>query len=520
MWLVSWCIMIRVHGHVTPGVSPGQSWGRSSWCGGLWIHTQAGIRGSFHCLQWARWGGTLSWHHFLLVTWPPYSCPCWINSLNTSWLSSQTSLLPTTGTHLIGQCMSVHLYASIFNPLFTMKAICRCSCCAPQHHPCRWDRLCSRHTEWIQVQTLYTHGRISVRLVESSLTSFLIKFPSFSLSLITFPSSPSWVKRDSYLPVGSQNLKATTKARRSCDNHVTITWAKPLPPTAQAKLRYDPVELDPEDMCRMASEQPRVRRKQSTSPIAFMSSLPPHFLLLLLLLFFSALAHLCPFPIFPFSLSLPPSPPPFPSPPSFPFTCPIVFLLIFTLPILFHLPLFLILLLHLLLLLLHLLLLLLAGPCQLLSIGCSGHLLSLHEVCPPIHLCSVHHHSNGARRSLEEGIRDAVWDPPHGTGLPWEHCVPQQTRSCELNFDLCTAALLIFVSSQALNKLTSDGHLLDTETYVGGHVEALESGVFRSDLPSRFKLVRSVDCVFRLYMYILRDSYHDSGTPNAFSAFQ
>ena len=43
-----------------------------------------------------------------------------------------------------------------------------------------------------------------------------------------------WVKRDSYLPVGSQNLKATTKA----------------------KLRYDPIELDPEDMCRMAAEDP------------------------------------------------------------------------------------------------------------------------------------------------------------------------------------------------------------------------------------------------------------------------
>ena len=37
-----------------------------------------------------------------------------------------------------------------------------------------------------------------------------------------------WVKRDSYLPVGSQGLKAAAKA----------------------KLRYDPVELDPEDMCR------------------------------------------------------------------------------------------------------------------------------------------------------------------------------------------------------------------------------------------------------------------------------
>ena len=44
------------------------------------------------------------------------------------------------------------------------------------------------------------------------------------------------MKRDSYLPVGSQNLKATTKA----------------------KLRYDPVELDPEDMCRMACEDPQV----------------------------------------------------------------------------------------------------------------------------------------------------------------------------------------------------------------------------------------------------------------------
>jgi DNA polymerase epsilon subunit 1 len=46
----------------------------------------------------------------------------------------------------------------------------------------------------------------------------------------------SWVKRDSYLPMGSQSLKATTRA----------------------KLRYDPLELDPEEMCRMAREQPQV----------------------------------------------------------------------------------------------------------------------------------------------------------------------------------------------------------------------------------------------------------------------
>ena len=31
-----------------------------------------------------------------------------------------------------------------------------------------------------------------------------------------------------------------------------------------------------------------------------------------------------------------------------------------------------------------------------------------------------------------------------------------------------------------LNKMTENGHVMDSETYVGGHVEAIESGVFRS----------------------------------------
>jgi DNA polymerase epsilon subunit 1 len=30
--------------------------------------------------------------------------------------------------------------------------------------------------------------------------------------------------------------------------------------------------------------------------------------------------------------------------------------------------------------------------------------------------------------------------------------------------------------------------MINSETYVGGHVEALEAGVFRSDLPIKFKL--------------------------------
>ncbi|KAL5717104.1 DNA-directed DNA polymerase [Ranunculus cassubicifolius] len=33
-----------------------------------------------------------------------------------------------------------------------------------------------------------------------------------------------------------------------------------------------------------------------------------------------------------------------------------------------------------------------------------------------------------------------------------------------------------------------NGHLLESETYIGGHVECLESGVFRSDLPTKFQL--------------------------------
>ena len=52
-------------------------------------------------------------------------------------------------------------------------------------------------------------------------------------------------------------------------------------------------------------------------------------------------------------------------------------------------------------------------------------------------------------------------------------------------------ARIVFPNKQEseFHKLTEDGHVLDQETYVGGHVEALESGVFRSDIPCRFMLV-------------------------------
>ena len=41
------------------------------------------------------------------------------------------------------------------------------------------------------------------------------------------------------------------------------------------------------------------------------------------------------------------------------------------------------------------------------------------------------------------------------------------------------------------NKMTEDGRVMESETYVGGHVEAIESGVFRADIPCRFRMVPS-----------------------------
>lgn len=32
------------------------------------------------------------------------------------------------------------------------------------------------------------------------------------------------------------------------------------------------------------------------------------------------------------------------------------------------------------------------------------------------------------------------------------------------------------------------GHLIESETYVGGHVEALKSGIYRSDLKYKFEV--------------------------------
>ncbi|CAE1311507.1 POLE [Acanthosepion pharaonis] len=154
-----------------------------------------------------------------------------------------------------------------------------------------------------------------------------------------------WVKRDSYLPVGSQNLKAVAKA----------------------KLRYDPVELDPEEMCRMASEEPQMLSNYSVS-----DAVATYYL-------YMKYVH------------------------------PFIFALCTIIPL---------------------------EPDEVLRKG-SGTL------CESLLMVQAYH------------------------------------------------ANIVFPNKQesVLNKMTEDGHLLDSETYVGGHVEALESGVFRADIPCRFRMV-------------------------------
>ncbi|PNJ05583.1 POLE isoform 5 [Pongo abelii] len=153
-----------------------------------------------------------------------------------------------------------------------------------------------------------------------------------------------WVKRDSYLPVGSHNLKAAAKA----------------------KLGYDPVELDPEDMCRMATEQPQTLATYSVS-----DAVATYYL-------YMKYVH------------------------------PFIFALCTIIPM---------------------------EPDEVLRKG-SGTL------CEALLMVQAFH------------------------------------------------ANIIFPNKQEqeFNKLTDDGHVLDSETYVGGHVEALESGVFRSDIPCRFRM--------------------------------
>lgn len=225
------------------------------------------------------------------------------------------------------------------------------------------------------------------------------------------------MKRDSYLPVGSHNLKAAAKA----------------------KLGYDPVELDPEDMCRMATEQPQVhvpllwrllgnlgcgggRAAGVSSPLTLTfrpQTLATYSVSDAVATYYLYMKYVHPF-IFALCTIIPMEPDEVSASP---------------------------------------------GP------------------VPP------HSAAAAPRRPLQ----------PRGFGvwLKGRH-LPQVLRKG--SGTLCEALLMVQAfhanivfpnkQEQEFNKLTDDGHVLDSETYVGGHVEALESGVFRSDIPCRFRMVR------------------------------
>lgn len=153
-----------------------------------------------------------------------------------------------------------------------------------------------------------------------------------------------WVKRDSYLPIGSQGLKAVAKA----------------------KLNYNPIELDPEEMCKLAVEQPQVLSNYSVS-----DAVATYYL-------YMKYVH------------------------------PFIFALCTIIPM---------------------------EPDAVLRKG-SGTL------CEMLLMVQAYH------------------------------------------------ANIIYPNKQEseLNKLTADGFVIDSETYVGASVEALESGIFRADIPCKFKL--------------------------------
>jgi hypothetical protein len=90
-------------------------------------------------------------------------------------------------------------------------------------------------TSWAKWGSVQTH-RMNTRaglLSTWTPSSVIFSITVVPRGLTMVHPNHRWVKRDSYLPQGSHGLKAVTKA----------------------KLAYDPLEINPEDMCRFASER-------------------------------------------------------------------------------------------------------------------------------------------------------------------------------------------------------------------------------------------------------------------------
>ncbi|KAL1527844.1 hypothetical protein AB1Y20_009223 [Prymnesium parvum] len=161
---------------------------------------------------------------------------------------------------------------------------------------------------------------------------------------VTHIDAIHWVKRDSYLPAGSHGLKAVCRA----------------------KLGYDPLEIDPEDMTRFAREQPQLMSSYSVS-----DAVATYYL-------YMKYVH--------------------------------------------------------------------------------GFIFSLATIIP---------------MSPDEVLRK-------GSGTLCESLLMVEAYN----------ANVICPNKQVEDQTASfDGHLLESETYVGGHVECLQTGIYRSDLPIKFRLV-------------------------------
>ena len=67
------------------------------------------------------------------------------------------------------------------------------------------------------------------------------------------------------------------------------------------------------------------------------------------------------------------------------------------------------------------------------------------------------------------------------------HCLHFVSITCPRATLALQANIVCPNKHTSLTESVYKGHLLESETYIGGKVEAIESGVFRADLPTRFK---------------------------------
>lgn len=103
------------------------------------------------------------------------------------------------------------------------------------------ESACTRKLDLSQISRTSISPDQPCTWIVSGVYSFFFFFSKFTVHIADMINR--WVKRDSYLPQGSQGLKAVTTA----------------------KLGYNPIELDPELMTPYAIEQPQILAQYSVS---------------------------------------------------------------------------------------------------------------------------------------------------------------------------------------------------------------------------------------------------------------